>query len=159
MVDTGYIERFTEQINDDLNLPRAVAVTWDLVKDDLPMATKKVTLVQFDRVLGLRLAEWQPPEDVVLEAIMTLVRPRQHACRETMEGRRYAPGAGQDGWLRHRGHATRAAYARSNVETGNLRTDERTESHEVRQQRLLCPSLPAWSYSSAPIVSEEFSSL
>jgi cysteinyl-tRNA synthetase len=82
MVDAGYIERFTEQINDDLNLPRVVAVTWDLVKDDLPMATKKATLVQFDRVLGLRSAEWQPPEDIMPEAIMALVQQRQHARAE-----------------------------------------------------------------------------
>jgi cysteinyl-tRNA synthetase len=82
MVDAGYIERFTEQINDDLNLPRAVAVTWDLVKDDLSVATKKATLVQFDRVLGLRLAEWQAPEDVVPEAIIALVQQRQHARAE-----------------------------------------------------------------------------
>src|SRR5262245_25849566 len=81
-VDVSYVERFTEQINDDLNLPRAVAVTWDLVKSDLPAAIKKATLVQFDRVLGLRLAEWQPTEDVVPEAILGLVQQRQQARAE-----------------------------------------------------------------------------
>ncbi|HCP99326.1 MAG TPA: cysteine--tRNA ligase, partial [Candidatus Latescibacteria bacterium] len=34
--DASYITRFTEQVNDDLNLPRALAVTWDLVKSNLP---------------------------------------------------------------------------------------------------------------------------
>ena len=80
--DLSYVERFTEQVNDDLNLPRAVAVTWDLVKSDLPAATKKATLLQFDRVLGLRLAEWQPTEEAVPEALMTLLQQRQQARAE-----------------------------------------------------------------------------
>jgi cysteinyl-tRNA synthetase len=55
--DLSYVNRFKVQINDDLNMPRAVAVTWELVKSDLPAPTKKATLLEFDRVLGLRLAE------------------------------------------------------------------------------------------------------
>jgi cysteinyl-tRNA synthetase len=81
-IDVGYIKRFTEQINDDLNMPRALAVTWELLKSDLPAAAKKATLLQFDRVLGLQLAEWQPAEAVVPEAIMLLVQQRQQARAE-----------------------------------------------------------------------------
>jgi cysteinyl-tRNA synthetase len=80
--DVSYVERFAEQLNDDLNLPRAVAVTWDLVKSDLSAATKKATLLQFDRVLGLRLAEWQRTAEVVPEALMALVQQRQQARAE-----------------------------------------------------------------------------
>jgi cysteinyl-tRNA synthetase len=82
MVDVGYLDRFTAQINDDLNMPRALALTWELVKSALPVATKKATLVQFDRVFGLRLAEWQPPVEVVPDAIMVLVQQRQQARAE-----------------------------------------------------------------------------
>jgi cysteinyl-tRNA synthetase len=80
--DAEYMQRFTEQINDDLNLPRAMAVTWDMVRSGLPAATKKATLLQFDRVLGLRLTKWQPPEEAVPEALMTLVQQRQQARAE-----------------------------------------------------------------------------
>jgi cysteinyl-tRNA synthetase len=80
--DTEYMQQFTEQINDDLNLPRAMAVTWDMVRSGLPVATKKATLLQFDRVLGLRLTKWQPPEEAVPEALMTLVQQRQQARAE-----------------------------------------------------------------------------
>jgi len=62
-----------------LNMPRALAVTWELVKDDLSPSIKKATLLQFDRVLGLRLAEWQPAEEVVPGEIMALVDERQKA--------------------------------------------------------------------------------
>jgi cysteinyl-tRNA synthetase len=81
-VDVGYVDRFKEQINDDLNMPRAVALTWELVKSELPASTKKATLLQFDRVLGLRLAEWQAVEAVVPDAILVLVQQRQQARAE-----------------------------------------------------------------------------
>jgi cysteinyl-tRNA synthetase len=77
--DVEYMQKFTEQINDDLNLPRAVAVTWDMVRSGLPAATKKATLLQFDRVLGLRFTEQQPLEEAVSEALMALVQQRQQA--------------------------------------------------------------------------------
>ncbi|HSR32728.1 MAG TPA: cysteine--tRNA ligase, partial [Anaerolineae bacterium] len=73
---------FTEQINDDLNMPRALAVTWDLVRSDLPPSTKKATLLEFDSVLGLRLAEWKPAEVDVPEEVTALADQRQQARLE-----------------------------------------------------------------------------
>jgi cysteinyl-tRNA synthetase len=81
-VDPGYQERFLAEINDDLNMPRALAIVWDLVRSDLPGSTKKATLWEFDQVLGLRLAEWQPPEEMVPDEIMHLVEQRQRARAE-----------------------------------------------------------------------------
>jgi cysteinyl-tRNA synthetase len=78
-VNVGYVDRFRAQINDDLNLPRAVALTWELAKSELPAATKKATLLHFDRVLGLHLADGRPKEAVVPEAIVVLVQQRQQA--------------------------------------------------------------------------------
>ncbi len=65
-----------------LNTPRALAVVWDLVRSDLPPAVKKATLVRFDEVLGLGLAEWAPAEAQVPEAVMRLVEDRQRARAE-----------------------------------------------------------------------------
>ena len=76
------VNRFKEQINEDLNMPRALAVVWELVKGDLSPSIKKATLLQFDRVLGLRLAEWQPAEEIVPGEIMALVDERQKARSE-----------------------------------------------------------------------------
>jgi len=80
--DLSYVDRFKEQINDDLNMPRAVALAWELVKSDLPAPAKKATLLQFDQVFGLRLAEWQPAEEVVPGEIMALVDQREKARAE-----------------------------------------------------------------------------
>lgn len=81
-VDEEFLDRFAAQINDDLNMPRAVAVVWELVRSDLPPATKKATLLHLDQVLGLRLAEWQPTEAAVPEEILTLMQQRQQARTE-----------------------------------------------------------------------------
>ncbi len=80
--DEDYTRKFTEYLNDDLNMPRALALTWDLVKSDLPAAKKKATLLRFDRVFGLQLAEWKPVETAVPEPIAALVQQRQQARAE-----------------------------------------------------------------------------
>ena len=82
VADSSLIECFTAEVNHDLNTPRALAVVWDLVRSDLPPAVKKATLVRFDEVLGLGLAEWAPAEAQVPEAVMRLVEDRQRARAE-----------------------------------------------------------------------------
>jgi cysteinyl-tRNA synthetase len=80
--DEALLATFTEQINSDLNMPRALAVTWDLVKSDLPATTKKATLLAFDKVLGLGLAEWQPATETIPTDILALAHQRQQARAE-----------------------------------------------------------------------------
>ncbi len=80
--DQEFIDKFTQNINDDLNMPRAVATTWELVRSDLPVGVKKATLQQFDRVLGLDLAGWVPRADEIPADILELVQQRQVARAE-----------------------------------------------------------------------------
>lgn len=81
-IDEDYAEQFLTQINDDLNMPRAVAVVWDLVKKELPPSTKKATLLLFDRVLGLHLADWKPVEELIPDEVKNLLQQRQQARLE-----------------------------------------------------------------------------
>ena len=81
-VDEGYLDKFAEHIHDDLNMPRALALTWDLAKSDLAPSTKKATLLEFDKIMGLCLADWQPKTEVVPDEILTLVQQRQQARKE-----------------------------------------------------------------------------
>lgn len=78
-VNEEMMDAFQERINGDLNMPRALALTWELIRSDLPDAVKKGTLLQFDRVLGLGLAEWEPEEEVVPEEIWALAHERSEA--------------------------------------------------------------------------------
>jgi cysteinyl-tRNA synthetase len=80
--DPATLADFTAQINDDLNMPRALAVVWELTRADLPAAVKKATLLECDRVLGLGLAAWQPPVEDIPAAILALVEQRQTARAE-----------------------------------------------------------------------------
>ena len=84
--DEAYMQRFSEVVNNDLNMPRAMSVTWDLVRSDLPDDLKKATITRFDEILGLRLAEWQPEEAAVPDHIIALAEERRMARAE----KRYA---------------------------------------------------------------------
>jgi cysteinyl-tRNA synthetase len=81
--DPSYREQFTTRVNNDLNMPQALALTWELVKGDVPAAEKKATLLLFDQVLGLRLGEWRPADQTdIPEKIVALVEQRQQARAE-----------------------------------------------------------------------------
>lgn len=53
----AYVEKFRALVNDDLDTPRALALLWELVRDEtLDKKDKRATLLEFDTVLGLGLS-------------------------------------------------------------------------------------------------------
>lgn len=80
--DPGFISQFEEAINDDLNMPRALAVTWDLAKSSLEPGVKKATILIFDKVLGLGFSTWQPDEEETPAEVQQLVEERVLARNE-----------------------------------------------------------------------------
>jgi cysteinyl-tRNA synthetase len=67
-------EAFWAALEDDLHLPRALAVVWQLVRSDAPAGVKARLLQTFDRVLGLDLLS-QPAS--VPDVVRVLVDERQ----------------------------------------------------------------------------------
>jgi cysteinyl-tRNA synthetase len=55
-VNKEYLKKFEKEINDDLNTPKALAVLWELVRDE-KAGGKLETIKEMDKVLGLRLLE------------------------------------------------------------------------------------------------------
>ncbi len=56
--NTKYIEYFKEFINSDLEIPRALALTWDLLKDgSVSDSDKLATIYDFDRIFGFNLMQ------------------------------------------------------------------------------------------------------
>ncbi|MFA6339003.1 MAG: cysteine--tRNA ligase [Candidatus Paceibacterota bacterium] len=54
--DKNYSEKFLEHINNDFDTPQAIALLWELIKDDnISPADKKATLDYFDLALGLNI--------------------------------------------------------------------------------------------------------
>jgi len=75
-----YENQFLEYINNDLDMPKALALTWDMIKDDNLSDKEKYDLIQdFDKVFGLRLKQEKLD---VLEEIMTLLRERESYRKE-----------------------------------------------------------------------------
>ncbi|MFM9923012.1 cysteine--tRNA ligase [Variovorax sp. H27-G14] len=75
----GFVARFNAEVNQDLNLPRALAVLWELVRSDLPPAVRRATVVHFDAVLGLQLSEWVAPAHEMPAEVAALLAQRQAA--------------------------------------------------------------------------------
>jgi cysteinyl-tRNA synthetase len=57
IIISEYKEKFHEMINDDLDTPKALALLWELVKDEnIKKEDKRATILHFDQILGLGLA-------------------------------------------------------------------------------------------------------
>ena len=71
-------ERFNEVINDDLNMPEALAVMWDTLRDENISPAGKLELINnFDKVLGLDLdKEVEEKNTDVPAEIMEMVNQR-----------------------------------------------------------------------------------
>jgi cysteinyl-tRNA synthetase len=75
----GFVARFDAEVDHDLNLPRALAVLWELVRSDVPPEVRRATVDRFDAVLGLRLAEWVPLASEVPADVAAVFAQREAA--------------------------------------------------------------------------------
>lgn len=78
---TDYENEFKEAVNDDLNMPKALAVMWEMVKSENPSYAKHESLLWMDSVLGIELhlakeKSLQKKEDIP-ESVMALVKQRE----------------------------------------------------------------------------------
>ncbi|MBI1974372.1 MAG: cysteine--tRNA ligase [Candidatus Zambryskibacteria bacterium] len=56
IVDKAYKAKFVEKLENDFNIPQALALVWTLLKDkEVTPENKKTTILDFDKVLGLGL--------------------------------------------------------------------------------------------------------
>ncbi|MBP9715620.1 MAG: cysteine--tRNA ligase [Candidatus Pacebacteria bacterium] len=79
-----YKTKFTEFISDNLNTPKALALVWELVKDESvsPM-DKKATLLDFDKVLGFGFENIKEETDIEIPSeISKLAETRTQARNE-----------------------------------------------------------------------------
>jgi cysteinyl-tRNA synthetase len=80
-VEDSYVQGFLNAVNDDLNTPQALAVMWEMVRDDnLHKDDKAGTLIVMDKILGLDLAS--PPTYEIPDEIKELAKKRRLAREE-----------------------------------------------------------------------------
>jgi cysteinyl-tRNA synthetase len=73
-VDKTYVERFMSLINNDLAMPQAMALMWELLGSALSDADKKATARYFDHVFGLVIDKVE--EEEIPREILELVELR-----------------------------------------------------------------------------------
>lgn len=62
----SYQDKFLKAVNQDLNMPKAMVIVWDLVKSSkVGLADKQATLLNFDKVLGLNLGYEKIPKEIL----------------------------------------------------------------------------------------------
>ena len=68
--------RFWASVDDDLDLPSALARTWEMARSELPARDKLTLILEFDEMFGLDLHR-APAENQVAEEIVATIRERE----------------------------------------------------------------------------------
>jgi cysteinyl-tRNA synthetase len=77
-INLNYKIRFIEFLDNNLDSPQALALTWELLKDpSISNADKKATILDFDKVLGLNLENLI--KEIIPDEVSRLVEVRQVA--------------------------------------------------------------------------------
>lgn len=72
-----YEQKFLGAINNDLDMPGAMAIMWDLIKNPIfPPSSKRRTILKFDKVLGLGLSKLKKQKTFVPAEIQALMAER-----------------------------------------------------------------------------------
>jgi cysteinyl-tRNA synthetase len=71
-------DKFLQAVNDDLNMPRAMAVVQEMLKSTIGDSQKYASILDFDRVLGLNLDQLDK-EQALPEAVQKLADARKKA--------------------------------------------------------------------------------
>ena len=76
-IDHVFRDKFLEAVNDDLNMPRAMAVIQEMLKSNISNTEKHATILDFDRS-GLGLDQVDKPQELPAE-LQELVEARRKA--------------------------------------------------------------------------------
>lgn len=77
-----YKQKFKDAIENDLNMPQALAVVWEVVKSNIANSDKLDLILDFDQVLGLKLSETRDSVDESLNVsgdVTNMIKEREVA--------------------------------------------------------------------------------
>ena len=74
-----YEGRFHKAINDDLNMPLAMGVVWEVIRNEKKSSKFAELLLKFDTVMGLKIDEEDSKQNDIPEEIMRLIEERRIA--------------------------------------------------------------------------------
>ena len=68
--------KFEDAFNNDLNMPQALSVLWELIRSDSPKGEIAASLLRMDEILGLRIKEKAEELNNVPSSVMEMVKER-----------------------------------------------------------------------------------
>ena len=74
--------RFREAVENDLNMPQAIAIMWEMVKSNIPDLDKWELITDWDRVLGLSLRQVSNNKLQIPNEIGKLVKEREELRKQ-----------------------------------------------------------------------------
>lgn len=77
-----YHDDFIDAVNDDLNMPKAIAVVWEVLKSSELDMNKAKTIAEFDKVLGLNLLDFKKETVRYPEEVQKLLKERDDLRRQ-----------------------------------------------------------------------------
>lgn len=77
-----YEQSFLEAINNDLDMPKALSIVWDLVDSKYPASAKLASLYKFNQVLGFGLEKIASESKKVTEEVRNLIDQREEARKQ-----------------------------------------------------------------------------
>ena len=117
--EAEHVSNFDVALADDVNLPVALAVTWTMLRSNLPASSKKHLLLKFDEVLGFGLQDWWKAQREVPQGIAT-----RFAARNL---------------IRKNGVYGSSDMMRASVEVEGFRVHDALNSSQVHQRGTLEP--------------------
>ena len=78
----AYRKQFDAALANELNMPQALAVVWEVVKSNIPSQDKYDLLMDFDEVLGLQLSAVSYQSSVIPREIEELVQKREELRKQ-----------------------------------------------------------------------------
>lgn len=83
---TDFKKRFTDAINDDLNVTEAMSVLWDLLKDDgLSPSERLAFAYDFDKIFGLDLDKIEPYKVIEIPDEITLLAEKRIQAKKSKD--------------------------------------------------------------------------
>ena len=74
----AYRKKFREALENDLNMPQALAIVWEVIKSNIPPTDKYDLIMDFDEVLGLsQLSAGSSQQVAIPKEIQELVSQRE----------------------------------------------------------------------------------
>ncbi len=81
-IDRDYQKRFNKAVSNDLNSAKGLSLLWEVLKSDMNDADKLVTVLDFDKVLGLKLDKIEDDKIDIDDVAKQLLAMRENARRE-----------------------------------------------------------------------------